>query len=129
MFTIKKEFKFEAAHKLPQHDGKCHNLHGHSWRGFVEIRGRVLHGNGPKTDMLMDFGDVKKIIGPTVDNLLDHQFLNETLPLPNPTSEAIAEYLFNLWRPLIAEACPLAELAAVVIEETCTSACRYEASR
>jgi 6-pyruvoyltetrahydropterin/6-carboxytetrahydropterin synthase len=70
--------------------------------------------------MLVDFGDVSKALNPILEHHLDHYFLNETLPLENPTSEALARWLFEQLQPA------LPGLAAVVIEETCTSACRYE---
>lgn len=122
-FTLQKEFRFEAAHRLPQHDGKCRNLHGHSWVGRVEVRGDSLIPTGPKGGMLMDFSDIKAVLTPFVEGALDHHYLNESIPeLPNPTSEAVAEWLFNSLEPL------LPGLYAVEIDETCTSSCRFTRS-
>ena len=120
MFTITKEFKFEASHQLPHHDGKCKRLHGHSWRGRVVLKGKSLQSSGPKQGMLQDFGEVSKMLTPFVDAVLDHHHLNDTLGLTNPTSEEVARYVFAQLKPHL----PL--LAAVEIDETCTSSCRYE---
>ena len=66
---IAKEFRWEMGHRLRFHEGKCKNLHGHSYKLLVEIEGD-LEGFG----MVMDYYDMKKIIGPIVDEL-DHAFL------------------------------------------------------
>jgi 6-pyruvoyltetrahydropterin/6-carboxytetrahydropterin synthase len=70
--------------------------------------------------MVQDFGDVSAAVRPLVENDLDHWYLNESTKLNNPTSEELARWVFNKLKPLL----PL--LVAVEIEETCTSACRYE---
>lgn len=70
--------------------------------------------------MVMDFGDVSKAIVDIIENKLDHHYLNETLPLLNPTSEEVARWLFAELKP------KLPMLCAVVINETCTSSCTYE---
>jgi 6-pyruvoyltetrahydropterin/6-carboxytetrahydropterin synthase len=120
MFTIIKEFTFEAAHQLPHHDGKCRRLHGHSWRGRVVLCGQETQKSGPKSGMVQDFSDVKRVLTPLVDGWLDHHHLNETLPFESPTSEEVARWVFQQLKPSL----PL--LVAVEIDETCTSSCRYE---
>lgn len=119
-WLIYKEFYFEAAHKLPHHDGKCRRLHGHSWVGRVYIKGTSLIPEGSKQGMLMDYGDIKAYIQPLLDNYLDHYYLNETTGLENPTSEEIAKWIFQKL-----EMSGLPNLSAVEIQETCTSGCRY----
>jgi len=120
MFTLRKKFKFESAHKLENHDGKCANLHGHSWIGWVEIKSKTLHDTGPKEGMVMDYTDIKLAVKPMVTDYLDHHYLNETLDMDMPTSEKVAEWVYNHL------ASKLPDLAAIEIEETCTSSCRYE---
>lgn len=66
---IAKEFHWEMAHRLPYHRSGCQNIHGHSYRMFVEIEGAP----GPN-GMLMDYGDMKSLVKPIVDEL-DHAFL------------------------------------------------------
>ena len=66
---IAKEFRWEMGHRLRFHEGKCKNLHGHSYKLLVEVEGDV-EGYG----MVMDYYDMKKVIGPIVDEL-DHSFI------------------------------------------------------
>lgn len=119
MFRIIKKFRFEAAHRLPLHDGKCQRLHGHSWNGSVTIESDRLHSDGSNTGMVMDFGDIKRILDPIVDQFLDHHYLNDSLQMEAPTSELIAHWLFRLLDRKIEG------LVSVRIEETCTSAAEY----
>jgi 6-pyruvoyltetrahydropterin/6-carboxytetrahydropterin synthase len=119
-WTLRKKFTFEAAHFLPDHDGKCQRMHGHSWVGWAVLEGETLQLRGPKAGMLVDYGDVSVVLKPMVDTYLDHYLLNDSLPgLKNPTSENVAKWVFNFLSP------KLALLRAVEIEETCTSACIY----
>ena len=120
-WTLSKTFKFEAAHHLPNHDGKCRRLHGHSWVGKLIIGGAKLHTSGPKEDMLMDYKDMGAAIGPLVENYLDHYDLNVTTGLRNPTSEAIARWIYER----IHASHPAMPIICVVINETCTSECIY----
>ena len=119
MYKLEKEIKFEAAHILPHHDGKCGRLHGHSWRALLILESATLHTEGPKAGMVCDFGDVSKAATALPDDVLDHHHLNETTGLENPTSEALASYIFEKLKPSL----PL--LAAVRVCETCTSSYAY----
>lgn len=119
MFTITKQFTFEAAHKLPHHDGKCARLHGHSWKMRVVLNGETLHKQGPKTGMLRDFSEVSAVVKPLLEGKLDHYYLNETTGLDNPTSEELAFWIYNQLKDA------LPELVAVEVDETCTCSCRY----
>jgi len=94
-------------------------VHGHSWVGDVEVRGTHLEPDGPKQGMVVDYGDISAAVDPIVESTLDHYDLNESTGLRNPTSEAIARWLFDL----LVEQVP--GLIAVTIHETCTSRCRY----
>lgn len=118
-FQLTKTFRFEASHRLPQHDGKCARLHGHSWTGAVVVRGDELVGTGPKAGMVMDYGDIKAAVEPLVAAHLDHWHLNDSTGLANPTSEELARWLYRQLAPT------LPGLVEVVIEETCTSRCAY----
>ncbi len=66
---IAKEFHWEMGHRLPEHFGKCKNIHGHSYKMIVEIEGDVL-----ESGMVMDYYDLKKIVKPIVEEL-DHAFM------------------------------------------------------
>jgi 6-pyruvoyltetrahydropterin/6-carboxytetrahydropterin synthase len=113
---IFKEFTFEAAHRLPNlpPGHKCSRLHGHSFRVRICVRGDV----GERTGWVMDFGDIKAVCKPVIDEL-DHRYLNEIPGLENPTSERIAIWLWDRIRPM------LPQLSAVEVRETCTAGCRY----
>lgn len=67
---IAKEFRWEMGHRLPNHDGACRNVHGHSYRMQVEVEGEV----NPETGMVMDFGEISALVKPLVSEL-DHAFL------------------------------------------------------
>ena len=70
---ITKEFKFDTAHALKDYDGKCRNLHGHSYKFYVTVKGQpVAEEVSPKTGMVMDFGDLKNIVNQEVVEKLDH---------------------------------------------------------
>lgn len=113
---IFKEFTFEAAHRLPNlpPGHKCSRLHGHSFRVRVCVSGPV----DERTGWVMDFGEIKARCKPVIDEL-DHRYLNEIPGLENPTSERIAEWLWQRLRPV------LPELSAIEVRETCTAGCRY----
>lgn len=119
-WLLAKEFRFEAAHKLPHHDGKCARLHGHSWRGVVYVAGNTLIEQGAQQGMVIDYSDIKKYLKPLVDNYLDHYYLNESTGLESPTSEQIAAWIYQKL-----EEAGLPGLQAVRIDETCTSICLY----
>ena len=73
MIRITKEFKFEAGHALFGHDGLCKNIHGHSYKLSVTLFGRPISDpNHIKYGMVMDFGDLKKIVKETIVDPFDH---------------------------------------------------------
>ena len=119
MWTLEKEFRFEASHRLPHHGGKCARLHGHSWRVRVVCSSGELHQFGPRVGMVLDYGDISEIMKPILENFLDHYHLNESLALENPTSEEVARWIFKKIKPL------LPTLNTIILEETCTSRCSY----
>lgn len=70
---VTKQFDFEMAHALWNYDGPCKNLHGHSYRLFVTVTGQPAHEKtNPKNGMVIDFGDLKKIVNETVIHRFDH---------------------------------------------------------
>lgn len=76
MIRVTKIFTFETAHILYGYDGKCKNLHGHSYKLFVTIKGVPIKDmNHQKNGMVMDFSDLKKIVKEEVVDLWDHSVL------------------------------------------------------
>ncbi|RLK61357.1 6-carboxytetrahydropterin synthase QueD [Actinokineospora cianjurensis] len=112
---IFREFTFEAAHRLPNvpEGHKCARLHGHSYRVEVAVSGPV----DPVAGWVMDFGDLKAAVRPVIAEL-DHYYLNDVAGLENPTSEVLAEWLWERLRATL-------PLSAITVRETCTSGCTY----
>lgn len=79
IIRLTKEFSFEAAHALGGYDGPCREIHGHSYRLFVTIKGRPsCNENDPKQGMVMDFGVLKKIVGEEIISRFDHALVLRT---------------------------------------------------
>ena len=78
---LTKEFGFECSHALKNYDGLCRNIHGHSYRLFVTIAGFTKNvPNHPKDGMVMDFGDLKKIVFQEIIEKYDHTLvINESV--------------------------------------------------
>ena len=73
---LTKEFSFESAHALDGYDGLCREIHGHSYRLFVTIKGEPsCDDDNPKLGMVMDFGDLKRIVNSEIVDRLDHSFV------------------------------------------------------
>lgn len=73
---VTKIFDFETAHALWNYDGKCKNIHGHSYKLTVSISGPVINDNeNVKNGMIIDFGDLKKIVKKQVIEKFDHCLL------------------------------------------------------
>lgn len=77
MFKTAKQFTFDMAHMLDGHDGKCKNLHGHTYILQVEVSGS-LHEQGAKKGMVMDFADLKDIVKAHILDKMDHAFIYDT---------------------------------------------------
>ncbi len=70
---LTKEFSFEAAHALQGYDGACRHIHGHSYRLFVTVMGEPNGDvNSPKYGMVLDFGELKRIVNEQIVDRLDH---------------------------------------------------------
>lgn len=86
---IGKTYYFEAAHSLPGHNGKCRNLHGHSYKLEVTVEGGLLYEEGTSDDnMVMDFADLDALVKPMVA-LYDHTNLNDHEEFKRTTAEGI----------------------------------------
>ena len=87
--TISKSFVFDACHYLPYHDRRCKYLHGHTYHMEIGVKGSV----NPETGMVMDYGELKKIVEEKVIDQWDHGFINEQIPYP--TAELMCLYTWN----------------------------------
>jgi len=85
---ITKHFNFETAHALYGYDGKCKNIHGHSYQLYVTIIGTPINdANHVKNGMVLDFGDLKRIVKSEIVDVFDHA----TVLNKNSTHAALAE--------------------------------------
>jgi 6-pyruvoyltetrahydropterin/6-carboxytetrahydropterin synthase len=113
---IFKDFSFEAAHRLPNLPAghKCSRLHGHSFHVRIFVSGNI----GEQSGWIIDFGDIKKIVNPLIDEL-DHNYLNDINGLENPTCENIGCWL---WQRLSRS---LPGLSKIMVQENTTSGFIY----
>ena len=137
MYKIIVNIKYEYAHRLLYHTGKCRHIHGHSGEAIIELASDMLNNNG----FVMDFADVKAPIKKWINQYWDHAYLaNENDPLlsalrnegmniytfsQEPTAEVMARHLFEQVNTLIALP-PKVILARVTIRETCTGQASYQ---
>lgn len=141
---ITKEFRFEAAHALRGYDGPCKSIHGHSYELAVTVTGTpVGDKESPKTGMVMDFGDLKKIIKKNIIDSVDHALiLNKDYPVEDvqkirevfcdivwvdyqPTSENLLDDFSKKIIPLLPEGVKLFSLR---LRETANSYAEWYAS-
>ena len=70
---ITKKFSFETGHALYGYDGKCRNVHGHSYKLSVTVIGNpISESSHVKFGMVIDFGDLKKIVKEEIVDVFDH---------------------------------------------------------
>ena len=100
MYTIKVQSHFSAAHNLRGYQGRCEKLHGHNWKVEVEITAEKLN----KLGMVCDFKLARQKLNKALAGL-DHGYLNKLAYFKknNPTSEKIAEYIYNKLKKIIRE--------------------------
>lgn len=73
VIRVSKEFHFEMAHALKNYDGPCKNIHGHSYKLFVTVIGEpISEETNTKLGMLIDFGDLKRMVNEVIVNVFDH---------------------------------------------------------
>ena len=90
VIRLTKEFSFEAAHALEGYDGACREIHGHSYRLFVTIKGTPSTSEGdPKRGMVLDFGVLKRIVGEQIISRLNHALMLYA----SPENEALVAHL------------------------------------
>ena len=79
---ITKQFTFETGHALYGYDGKCKNVHGHSYKLSVTVIGTPIDDrNNVKFGMVIDFSDLKKIVKEEIVDQFDHATVfNKTTP-------------------------------------------------
>ena len=124
------------AHALYGHDGPCKDIHGHSYKLTVTLKGRPIADEGsPKFGMVMDFADLKRILKGKVTDQFDHAVLvwdqspfakmvndplyGNIIGVPfQPTCENILLEIVRRVRPELPEG---VDLASMRLRETATS--------
>ena len=81
---VTKEFTFDAAHFLPSYNGKCENMHGHTYRLQVTVDGPL-----DKEGMVIDFALLKKVVKEKILTKLDHQVINDTIEVASAENISI----------------------------------------
>jgi 6-pyruvoyltetrahydropterin/6-carboxytetrahydropterin synthase len=106
---IAKEFRFEAAHFLPNvpSDHQCHKIHGHSYRVTLRVQDVI----DDKLGWVMDLSDLTRHFAPWL-KILDHSLLNDVEGLANPTGENVAVWI------LVRLGRAVPKLASVTVEAT-----------
>ena len=115
--SVKKRYTIEAGHVLPDHPGQCANIHGHSYKIYLEVYGMI----DPTTGMVIDFGDLNDCARRLLDPI-DHAFIMAgdapialcelfaelnykvyVLEMQTSTAENLAQLLaYQLWHDLAA---------------------------
>lgn len=91
---VTKEFVFDAAHYLPNYEGKCERLHGHTWKLHVTVEAPLERVSG----LAFDFVKLKNLTMERAVNRLDHQVVNDLVE--NPSAELIALWVWHQLRDL-----------------------------
>lgn len=116
MWELTKSFRFEAAHALAGTTlgEAAEEVHGHSYRAEVTIRGKPDSASG----MIVDLGTLERRLG-EVRTRLDHKLLNRINALGAPTLEHLARFIFDQLQDS-------GEIARVtVFRDSCGESCSY----
>ena len=139
---VTKKFEFEMAHMLANHPSLCKNLHGHSYKLFVTVKGPI------NNDMVVDFKDLKSIVDQAIINPLDHAFAYNTnstdlfeqelitlvkeynkksFAFPwKTTCENMAKWMFENLNYILKQSNESYYVSKIKLYETSTSFCEYE---
>lgn len=143
---IIKKYSWDMAHRLPNHKGKCRNLHGHTYMVEVCLEGEIIDkDNASDQGMLLDFSDLKEIVNTAVISKLDHScaFWSQDSILTSfyatnpdlkhvvfdfpPTAEELAKWIYFTIKPLIPNTYGTGlSLAWIRLHETESSAAFYD---
>jgi 6-pyruvoyltetrahydropterin/6-carboxytetrahydropterin synthase len=140
---VTKFYDFEMAHALWNYDGLCKNIHGHSYKLFVTVLGvPSANPNDKKNGMVIDFGDLKKIVKTEIVDRFDHSMvINKDAPHEKflelgvmyernhvvdfqPTCENLVLHFVNIIKPLLPEGVILKN---VKLYETASSSAEWDA--
>ena len=137
MYKIEKRFTFPMGHRLSKHKGRCFSMHGHNFTVLVGIKAPKLDAN----DMVMDFSELKIIVGQILDELdhclllnIDDQEMGKKLKEMNmrvmfvnndPTAERLAEKLYMSLTKIFSKTHPYVIMDYVTVYENENSKATY----
>ena len=116
VIRVTKEFRFEMAHALWNYDGPCRNVHGHSYILYVTIAGQPMNNpDEPRNGMVMDFGDLRKIVKENVVEKFDHALMVSGFA-PAETVEVYKKHFGNVIVSTYQPTCEnlVADIAAII---------------
>jgi 6-pyruvoyltetrahydropterin/6-carboxytetrahydropterin synthase len=81
--SISKEIEFDAGHRVPNHESKCRNPHGHRYRVVAHVSGNLVATEGDSQEgMVLDFGFLKQLLTEYVHDVYDHGFIVHSGDMP-----------------------------------------------
>lgn len=115
MFTVTKDFRFEAAHSLPYLPvgHKCRNVHGHSYWFEVTVSSPELDWRG----FVIDYAEISEAVQPIATHL-DHEDLNQLFDFAT-TAENLAKWIYDEVRRRV-------EIDSITLKETATTSVTYK---
>ena len=119
MFELMVEDTFASAHQLIGYEGACENIHGHTWKVQVFVKGEKLNRIG----LLFDFKEAKRILKDIIAQL-DHKNLNEIKLLEkgqNPTAENLSKMIFGLFGKELPDGVNLSKVTVWESGSTCAT--------
>lgn len=142
---ITKTIEIDMGHRVPNHYGKCRNLHGHRYKIEVGVDDKVITRRLDSSEgMVIDFSILKEIMMEEIDKVYDHSLVlyyeDElaillTNPSSNvsveklnlvyfiPTAEKLAEHWYKIMKNCLAA--KSIRIAHVTVWETPTSTATY----
>jgi|SRR5690606_13568880 len=108
-FRVTKEVEFDTGHRVPLHESKCRNLHGHRYKVKANVVG-PLKSAGSETGMVVDFGYIKRLLTTDVHDVYDHAFV-----VQSTDTDLCAFLLDSTWNVVVVDFAPTAENMAAAI--------------
>jgi 6-pyruvoyltetrahydropterin/6-carboxytetrahydropterin synthase len=97
ILRLTRVFHFDMAHVLLNYPGKCKNIHGHTYKLEVTVKGTLYNEEtSPKKGMLIDFSDFKNLINTEIISIWDH-----ALMIHQDTDKVLLKALRNNYEKII----------------------------
>lgn len=120
IIEVTKEFTFDSAHFLKEYRGKCANLHGHTYRLQVTLRGRCN-----EIGMVVDFNEISALVKGKIIEKLDHAYLNSIFDF-NTTAENMSVWIYDILYTYTSMHFKSVKVTSVKLWETPTSYVEYK---